>query len=327
VGAVALNVTAINPDGPGYVTVYPCGTRPNASNLNYVAGQIVPNSVIAPVSADGSVCFYSFVNTDLIADVSGWFGASAGFNAVTPNRVFETRAGNPQGAVIITQKRYGGATELKVKVTGESGVPSTGVGAVALNVTAINPDGPGYVTVYPCGTRPNASNLNYVAGQIVPNSVIAPVSADGSVCFYSYVNTDLIADVSGWFASGSGFNSVTPNRVFETRAGNPQGAVTITQKRYGGATELKVKMTGQSGVPSSGVGAVALNVTAINPDGPGYVTVYPCGTRPNASNLNYVAGQIVPNSVIAPVSADGSVCFYSYVNTDLIADVSGYFSA
>jgi hypothetical protein len=327
VDAVALNVTAVNPDGPGYLTVYPCGTRPNASNLNYVAGQIVPNSVIAPVSADGSVCIYSLANTDVIADVSGWFGASAGFTAVTPNRVFETRTGNPQGAVPITQKRYGGSTELKVKVTGQSGVPAGGVGAVALNVTAINPDGPGYVTVYPCGTKPNASNLNYVAGQIVPNTVIAPVSSDGSVCFYSLVNTDLIADVSGWFASGSGFNAVTPNRVFDTRAGNPQGAVTITQKRYGGATELKVQMTGQSGVPASGVGAVSLNVTAINPDGSGYVTVYPCGTKPTASNLNYVAGQIVPNTVIAPVSSDGSVCFYSLVNTDLIADVSGYFIA
>jgi hypothetical protein len=54
VGAVALNVTVTHTENPtigdGYVTVYPCGTRPDASNLNFVAGQTIPNSVIAPVS-------------------------------------------------------------------------------------------------------------------------------------------------------------------------------------------------------------------------------------------------------------------------------------
>jgi hypothetical protein len=328
VGAVSLNVTAISPDGPGYVTVYPCGTRPVASNLNYVAGQIAANLVIAPVPADGSLCFYSYANTDLVADVSGWFPAGTGLNSVTPNRVFDTRVGQPQGAVTITKGKIGGDTKvLRVKVTGQSAVPATGVGAVALNVTAVYPDGPGYVTVYPCGTR-SGSNLNYVAGQIVANSVLAPVAADGTVCFFSYANADLVADVSGWFAAGTGFTSVTPNRVFDTRADQPQGSVTVTKVKVGGdTTVLTVKMTGQSGVPATGVGAVSLNVTAIYPDGPGYVTVYPCGTRPGSSNLNYVTGQIVPNSVIAPVSADGTVCFYSYANTDLIADISGWFSA
>ena len=68
---------------------------------------------------------------------------------------------------------------------------------------------------------------------------------------------------------------------------------------------------GGSGVPGSGVGAVSLNVTVTEPVGPGFVTVYPCGTRPNSSNLNFVGGQTVPNAVIAPVSAQGEVCFFS----------------
>ena len=59
---------------------------------------------------------------------------------------------------------------------------------------------PGFVTVFPCGERPLAANLNYVQGQIVPNAVIAPVSAAGEVCFFSLADTHLIADVNGWFA-------------------------------------------------------------------------------------------------------------------------------
>jgi hypothetical protein len=45
-----------------------------ASSLNYTAGQTVPNAVITPVSATGDVCFYSLVDTELLADVKGWFG-------------------------------------------------------------------------------------------------------------------------------------------------------------------------------------------------------------------------------------------------------------
>ena len=77
------------------------------------------------------------------------------------------------------------------------------------------------------------------------------------------------------------------------------------------------------------VAAVALNVTVVDGetnDFGGFVTVYPCGTRPDASNLNFTYGQTIPNPVIAPVSSSGQVCFYVYGKAHLLADVSGYFS-
>ena len=74
-----------------------------------------------------------------------------------------------------------------------------------------------------------------------------------------------------------------------------------------------------------------LNVTVAEGENPtvggGYVTVFPCGTRPDASNLNFIAGQTIPNIVIAPVSATGTICFYVYGTAHLLADVSGYFPA
>ena len=82
-------------------------------------------------------------------------------------------------------------------------VPLLGVGAVSLNVTVVRSGWEAeYVTVFPCGDRPTASNLNYTAGQVVPNAVIAPVSVSvsGEVCFFSQVDTDLLADVNGWFS-------------------------------------------------------------------------------------------------------------------------------
>ena len=191
---------AAEPDTGGFVTVYPCGTRPGVSSVNFVSGQVVPNAVIAPVSASGEVCFFSNTPTHVLADVNGWFGSSAGFTTVTPARVFDTRATELQGTVSITKQRIGGATELKVKFTGASGIPTSGVGAVSLNVTVVDPSAAGFVTVYPCGSRPGVSSLNFVTGQVVPNAVIAPVSNTGEVCFFSNVSTDLLADVNGWFS-------------------------------------------------------------------------------------------------------------------------------
>jgi hypothetical protein len=48
---------------------------------------------------------------------------------------------------------------------------------------------------------------------------------------------------------------------------------------------------------------------------------------PNSSNLNFSGGQTIPNSVIAPVSANGYICFSVNGNTDLLVDAAGYFPA
>jgi hypothetical protein len=130
-------------------------------------------------------------------------GSTSGisFTAVSPSRVFDTRPGQG-GLRSVVKQKVGGGYQLRVKVTDLSGVvPATGVGAVSMNVTVTEPDGAGYVTVYPCGTQPNASSLNYVAGQTIPNAVIAPVSAQGEVCFFSQSPTHILADVNGWFAN------------------------------------------------------------------------------------------------------------------------------
>lgn len=41
----------------------------------------------------------------------------------------------------------------------------------------------------------------YAAGQTVSNAVLVPVSATGTVCFFSMVPTDLVVDLSGWFST------------------------------------------------------------------------------------------------------------------------------
>ena len=121
---------------------------------------------------------------------------------------------------------------------------------------------------------------------------------------------------------GEVFVALTPVRIMDTRSGDMVGELD------GSGSVRELRVAGAGGVPTSGVSAVALNVTAVSTetnDFGGFVTVYPCGTRPDASNLNFTSGMTIPNSVIAPVSGSGKVCFYVYGKTHLLADVSGYF--
>ena len=327
VTAVVMNVTAVRPTANTVVTVYPDGLRqPATSNLNVPKGAVMPNLAVVPV-VNGKVDFaVTAGSVDLLADVTGYYSTSATggstFTSAGPVRAMDTRNGT--GGVATA--RVAAAGTVKLKVAGVNGIPSTGVTAVVMNVTAVNPSTAGVVTVYPDGiTRPTVSNLNFTAGQTVPNLVVVPVT-NGVVDFYNYVGTvDLIADVTGYFTQGAGSSYVTagPVRAMDTRNGT--GGVATARVAAGGT--LKLKVAGVNGIPSTGVTAVVMNVTAVNPSTAGVVTVYPDGiTMPLASNLNFRAGQTIPNLVVVPVK-NGVVDFYNYAGTvDLIADVTGYFT-
>ncbi len=318
--AATLNVTVTNPAAAGFVTVWPCGEpQPLASNLDYVAGQSIPNLVIAKLGTGGKVCFYSMVATDLVADIAGYFPAGSDYTPITnPTRILDTRNGT--GAPLA--KVAANAT-LPLQVGGNAGVPGNAL-AATLNVTVTNPAAAGFVTVWPCGEpQPLASNLDYVAGQSIPNLVIAKLGTGGKVCFYSMVATDLVADIAGYFPAGSDYTPITnPTRILDTRNGTGAPLAKVAAN-----ATLPLQVGGNAGVPGNAL-AATLNVTVTNPAAAGFVTVWPCGEpQPLASNLDYVAGQSIPNLVIAKLGTGGKVCFYSMVATDLVADIAGYFPA
>ena len=216
-------------------------------------------------------------------------------------------------------------------VLGRGGVPASGVGSVALNVTVTRPTAASFVTVWPSGqARPNASNLNFTPGQTVPNMVIVPVGAGGQVSIFNETGTtDVLVDVLGWFPVGQSFTGLTPARLMDSRTptgGTADGAVSGIGPLAGGQV-FNLPVAGRGGVPASGVGSVALNVTVTRPTAASFVTVWPSGqARPNASNLNFTPGQTVPNMVIVPVGAGGQVSIFNETGTtDVLVDVLGWF--
>ncbi|MBI4911016.1 MAG: hypothetical protein HY820_45825 [Acidobacteria bacterium] len=72
----AINVTALPGGNPmPFLTAYPTGqTQPNASILNAFQGQIVSNAAIVPAGTGGSINIFAFRRTDVVVEVSGYFG-------------------------------------------------------------------------------------------------------------------------------------------------------------------------------------------------------------------------------------------------------------
>ncbi|HEY5116704.1 MAG TPA: S8 family serine peptidase, partial [Nakamurella sp.] len=244
------------------------------------------------------------------------------FTPLTPSRLLDTRsdAGGPVPAM----------GTITVQITGAAGIPSTGVSAVAINVTAVSPTGAGYITAWRSDqSQSDTSNLNFSAGQTIPNLVIAPVSAGGKINLFngSPGTVHLVADVAGYFRSGTAaapgaFKSLSPTRILDTRTAN--GAVLGPVPAFGAIT---IQITGRGDVPA-GASAVALNVIAVDPTGSGHITAWPGDqNRPDTSNLNFSAGQNIPNLVIAPIGVGGKINLYngSGGTVQLVGDVAGYF--
>ena len=327
--AVVLNVTAIDAEGEGYVTVFPWGEAlPNTSNVNIKRfGQMVPNLVTVRLGTQGKVGLYSSISANLLVDVFGYYSASGAtaagrFIALTPQRLLDTRGRATAGE--------DGVVHLPMP----AGIPSNTEGLV-LNVTAVNSqlrtNGFGYWTAYPADqARGTTSNINIsTPDQTIANQVIVKPSATG-VDFYSYAGGDLLVDLMGYY-TGTGaavsedglFVSVSPTRLLDTRSTpNPLGENVALHHDW----TVEVGTAGQAGIPGSGASAVALNVTMTRAQGEGYVTVYPAGrARPDSSNLNAdLAGTTAPNHVQLATGSRG-VSFYSYGGTDLIVDIFGWF--
>jgi hypothetical protein len=324
-GAVVLNVTVTGTVGAGFLTVWPAGsTQPGASSLNWAAGETRPNLVTVPVGTAGQVSLFANSPTDVVVDEEGYYGTSSGsaggYVAVTPARITDTRTGSGFANAGST---LGAGSTLSVQVTGAGGVPATGVSGVVVNATVTNTTGSSFLTVWPAGgTMPTVSNLNWVPGWTVPNRVTVPVGTGGKInVFNKFGSADVVVDVDGYYtdatASGKLFTPQSPSRVIDTRIqGGTLGA--------GGSSTYQV--TGFAGVPP-GATAVIFNTTVTNTTAASFLTVYPGGgTRPLSSDLNWVAGQTIPNLTLATLSSTGSVSFFNFSgSTDLVVDLFGFF--
>ncbi|MFN0026904.1 MAG: hypothetical protein ACKV2O_06955 [Acidimicrobiales bacterium] len=209
--AVQLNITVVNPDEGGYLTAFGCGERPWASTVNFIPNEVVANAAAVPVGPNGEVCVFTTSATHLVIDYNGALLAGSGFNPVAPTRLFDTRTESQLGPAA----KVGPALPIRVQATGLAGVASSAV-AVSINLAATESDADGFLTAYPCGEVPLASNLNHPPAKTVPNAVVVTLDAGGGFCIFTVARTHIFADVNGWYDATSGFIP-RQERMLDTR--------------------------------------------------------------------------------------------------------------
>ncbi len=194
--AYSFNVTVLpSPGGLDYLTVWPKGeTQPVVSTLNDNTGTIVANAAIVPAGSESATAFYAHSNsTNLLVDVNGYF-APAGTGGLSmypqsPCRVLDTR-----------QSGNGFIGEIPVNVVGSACAPPSSAAAYIFNATVVPPGPMLYLTLWPDGEQqPTVSTLNAQDGFITSNMAIVPTN-NGSIDAYAAAMTQLILDISGYFA-------------------------------------------------------------------------------------------------------------------------------
>jgi hypothetical protein len=333
VTAVAVSVTVTGQTASGLLTVYPGDTPlPVTSNLNYTASGNVTNNTIAPVGPDGDIAIYndSTGTAQLLVDLTGYFEASppsSVTNASTyvplpdPARILDTRNG--------TGGEVAGDTELTLTIGGNTtaGIPSTGVTAVALNLTAVPPaaSDSGLLTVYPDGSsKPITSNLTYDGAAPQAGTVLIDVSTgtDGEIDIYndSATPVNLVGDVSGYFTDstttvGQHYHPIDSTRIIDSRQTTAL------------ASDTSLPITNPPSILADNP-TLVLNITVTAPADSGFIVAYPASaTLPDTSSIDFAASETVPNLALVNTATSNAFAIYnnSAGTIQVVVDCNGYF--
>lgn len=289
--AASLTITAVHPRQNGYVTAYACGSeRPTVANLTHRAAETVASSAVVPIGVDGKVCLYQSSAGHLVVDLNGVFGAESGFLPMSPQRSVDTRSGAAPMPDTVVTAHLG---ELE-------GAPH-GPFLAAVTLTGIA-SRDGAVRVFTCGgTVPSTPSRPVEAGRAQSIAVIVATDAAGDVCLHATGGVHIVLDAFAAFPVGDGLQPSNSQRVLDTRTN-------------GGA--LSPLVDREVLAPSEGSAMVTL--TAVDPQGIGFLTARPCGSDALTSVLNVVPNHQQSGSAI--VSLATGLCVRSSTTSHVLVD-------
>jgi hypothetical protein len=333
--AYALNVTVIPHSPLGFLTIWPAGElQPQISTLNSFDGRVKANAAIVTGGTNGDVSVYVSDTADVVLDVSGYFVAQVPvpptytFFPITPCRVVDTRTANGQfgsPSLAAGQQR---TFQLSLSNCNLPAAPTEAGGAYAINVTVV-PKGKPVSVVSVWGTSVNhpdpplTSTLNVPTGTVTANAAITTVNpaTGGGISVLSSDDTDLVIDVSGYFAfsqlvpGGLSLYTMVPCRFLDTR---PDG-------EFENMRTVTVTTGNNCSIPGTAK-AYVINTTVVPVGGLGLLTMWANGaTQPAVSVLNAYDGEVTSNMAIVQTT-NGSIDAYASQPTQLILDMSAYFA-
>jgi RHS repeat-associated protein len=267
--AVVGNATTVNPQSSGFLTTFPADApRPLIASSNYETGQVVNGPFAVGLSPAGQFKIFTLATTDLVVDLLGYYSTDAvdanGTGLLLtalahPVRLLETRnvpafpgCFKPNAALngnqVYTQTARGLCDGLTI--------PASALGVVG-NATVVSPGNLGYLTMWPSSAaQPTVATSNYNTGQVFNRHFITGLGAgDGAFKLFSSATTDLVVDLSAYFAP------LPANQAPTVDAGADQTILQATLANLAGQVT-------DDGLPIGG----SLTATWSKVSGPGTVT-------------------------------------------------------
>lgn len=306
VGAVVLTLHAGPPSAPTSLTVWsPDLARPDTPSLSALPRRVRSTTVVTPLGAAGTVAVHNAVgSTDAQVQVIGWLpthvpGVDESFVPVAPP---EALLGSTLGPGTTT-----------IPVAGDGDVPVAGAAAVLLQVRAIDASADTTLTVWPAGSpQPDTADLSVGAWGVSSNLVLAELGVGGAVAMANAAGSVRVdVAVVGWVPEASAYSPIAPQRLLHPSTAPSGGDVVDVDVTTAEGVPDVVSDGAANGRAASGddaAAAVALQVTVLDAERPGEVTVWPSGwPRPVAPTLHVERRQAGTTLVVAEVGDDGKV--------------------
>ncbi|MGN9909247.1 trypsin-like serine protease [Phytohabitans sp. LJ34] len=315
--AVLVDVTAVPAAGTStFFTVYPAGVAPGGplSMVNAQPGEIISNTAVVPLRADGKLSVYNHGAADVVVDVQGYYtrGAGGGFVPLDHTRLADTRTSG--GAVPAWGSRV-----FNVATTG--GAVPAGAGAAFLDVIVVGATAGGWLGVYPTGGANNRSAMDFVPGETA-HAVSVKLGTDGKATFTnnSGAPIHLVLTATGYHTAtattGYGLRTAPATRILDTRLDNGPAVAA------NGVVDVPL------GLPA-GWGAL-LNLTVVDNTHGGFLRAWPVGgAEPGTSLSNYPApGGVRAGLTAVKVGTDGKVRIRNVGpgTTHLLVEMQGWYA-
>ena len=276
----------------------------------------------------------TITGTNFVTPASVTLGGAVA-TAVTvasPTSITATTAGRLPGTVNVVVSSPGdlngtltsGFTYLAPTVTGISPNGGSAAGGTLVMITGTGFSSPATVSLGGVpATAPtvlNPATITAVTGAHASGIVNVSVGLPGGLTANlpnGFFYTPITAPVA--------FHTLSPCRLVDTRdPPGPRGGPALAA-----ASTRPFVLSGVCGLPPAAK-AVSVNLTVVQPNSPGFLTLYPAdGLVPLTSGVNFGPGQVRANNAVLVLAFDGSgrlnVFNGSNGTTHFILDVNGYF--
>lgn len=241
--------------------------------------------------------------------------------------LYQVRAVNGSGSSLFSDMAQITIAAPAVTTGSASAIGQT---VATLNAT-VNPNGSSTSTAFDYGLSPSFGST--ISVQTLSGSTVQSIAATvpGLSCNTPYYFRARATNAGGatlgatqTFTTSActatqGFYTLTPCRMIDTRGSSSLAS----------AATRNITVTGICGIPSSGVTALSVNVTAVNGTSAGTLTLFPGpagASVPIANTVSY-ATRVIAGAAMVRVNGDGTINMYNTGPNAVhfIIDINGYF--